>query len=99
MPSPIHFGHRVLGGGGRSASVGFFSVFVWCLAKWFRLMIKAVKHYGIEVHKVVFVLKCCRNWDAGQPGTALGTFTSLPWRAALSTLGSRILCKQWVVSY
>lgn len=74
-------------------------MFTWCLAKWVRLMVKAVKCDGIEVHKVVFVLKCCRNWDMGQPGTALGAVTSLPWPAALRTLGSGILWKRWIVSY
>lgn len=65
-------------GVGGSLYLWVFSVLVWCLAKWFRLMIKAVKHYGIEVNKVGFVLKCCRSWYAGQPGTAFGYFYITP---------------------
>lgn len=78
MPLPVRFARRVLGG-----SVGV----LWCLEKCFGLMIKGVTQDGVEVDKADFVSKCCRRWFVGPPGTALGSCTSLPWRAALWAAG------------
>lgn len=74
----------------------FFSVLV---AKWLKVMVDAVGHYGTEIYKAIFDLRCCQNLDEGQRGTATCIGTSPPQRAVLSALGSRIWCQWCIVSY
>lgn len=62
------------------------------VAKWLRLLvdavghygteiyvrINAVGHYGTEIYKAIFDLRCSRNLVEGQRGTAARIVTSLP---------------------
>lgn len=74
----------------------FFSALV---AKWLSVMVDADGHYGTEICKAIFDLRCCRKLDEGQRGTATRIGTSPPQRAVLSALGSGIWCQRCIVSY
>lgn len=53
----------------------FFSVLV---AKWLKVVVDAGGHYGTEIYKAIFDLRCCQNLDEGQRGTATRIGTSPP---------------------